>query len=151
MTKSEIQKLAWLRIAFGVVWGIDAFFKWQPDFLNNFISYLPAPDGQSAVIKYWINLWLHIININPQLFAIIVAILETAIALSLLFGVFKKSTTYVGIVLSLLIWSTAEVFGGPYSRGSTDIGAAIIYAFVFLTLYYGHAWDGLSLKRNIRS
>jgi hypothetical protein len=28
-----------LRILFGAVWGIDAWFKWQPAFLNNFTSY----------------------------------------------------------------------------------------------------------------
>jgi uncharacterized membrane protein YphA (DoxX/SURF4 family) len=148
MTKSETQKFAWLRIVFGVVWAIDAFFKWQPDFLNNFVSYFPNTfNGQPALINDWITLWLHIVNSNPQLFAITVAILETAIALTLLFGILKKSTTYVGIILSLIIWSTAEGFGGPYGAGSTDIGAAIIYVLVFLALYYGHAWDELSLKR----
>jgi hypothetical protein len=29
-----------LRITFGLMWAIDAWFKWQPDFLNNFTSYL---------------------------------------------------------------------------------------------------------------
>lgn len=40
-----------LRIAFELVWAIDAWFKWQPDFVNNFVSYLsgasrglPSPD-----------------------------------------------------------------------------------------------------------
>jgi len=29
-----------LRIAFGLVWAIDAWFKWQPAFINNFTNYL---------------------------------------------------------------------------------------------------------------
>ncbi|HEY8868391.1 MAG TPA: hypothetical protein VIM30_03270 [Candidatus Limnocylindrales bacterium] len=29
-----------LRITFGVVWAIDAWFKWQPDSINNFTAYL---------------------------------------------------------------------------------------------------------------
>jgi nitrite reductase (NO-forming) len=33
-----------------------------------------------------------------------------------------------------MIWATAEGFGGPYQSGSTDIGAAIIYSFVFVAL-----------------
>ncbi len=28
-----------LRIAFGLVWAVDARFKWQPDFINNFTDY----------------------------------------------------------------------------------------------------------------
>jgi nitrite reductase (NO-forming) len=41
----------------------------------------------------------------------------------------------VGLVFSLLIWSTAEGFGGPYTAGSTDLGTAIIYAVVFALLF----------------
>jgi len=44
-------------------------------------------------------------------------------------------------VFSLLIWGTAEGFGGPYTSGASDIGTAIIYAVVFAGLlmlsYYG--------------
>jgi thiosulfate dehydrogenase (quinone) large subunit len=29
-----------LRIVFGLIWAIDAWFKWQPDFIHNFVSYL---------------------------------------------------------------------------------------------------------------
>jgi nitrite reductase (NO-forming) len=34
----------------------------------------------------------------------------------------------------VLIWSTAEGFGGPYTSGASDIGTAIIYAIVFAGL-----------------
>ena len=37
-------------------------------------------------------------------------------------------------MLTLAIWSIDEGFSGPYGPGSTDIGAAIIYVFVFLAL-----------------
>jgi hypothetical protein len=30
-----------------------------------------------------------------------------------------------------MIWSIVEGFGGPYGPGSTDVGAAIMYAFIF--------------------
>ena len=39
-----------------------------------------------------------------------------------------------GIMLSLMIWSIVEGFGGRYGPGSTDIGAAIIYALTFVTI-----------------
>jgi hypothetical protein len=35
----------------------------------------------------------------------------------------------------VVIWAVAEGFGGPYGSGSTDIGAAVMYAVVFLALY----------------
>ncbi len=46
-----------------------------------------------------------------------------------------------------VIWSTAEGFGGPYTAGSTDIGAAIIYVLVFLALWFGHAWEDLTFRQ----
>ncbi len=32
----RLQGIGVLRIVFGLVWAIDAWFKWQPDFINNF-------------------------------------------------------------------------------------------------------------------
>ena len=34
----------------------------------------------------------------------------------------------------MLIWATAEGFGGPYTAGASDIGTAVIYAVVFMGL-----------------
>ena len=45
----------------------------------------------------------------------------------------------VGILLSVVIWTTAEGFGGPYTADSTDIGAAIIYVLVFAGLFLASA------------
>lgn len=143
----ETRKFAWLRVAFGIIWAIDAFFKWQPAFISNFTSYLTGNlDSQPRIVQMWINLWIHIVGVNPQFFAIVVAIAETAVAFALIFGVASRLATVGGIAMSLVIWSTAEGFGGPYAAGSTDIGAAIIYVLVFLALWFGHAWDDLSVK-----
>lgn len=60
---------------------------------------------------------------------------ETAIAIALIAGAFSNLTAVVGILLTTVIWSTAEGFGGPYTAGSTDIGSAIIYALVFAGLF----------------
>ncbi len=144
---TDQRKFAWLRIAFGVIWGIDAYFKWQPDFFASITSYLSGSLGnQPQIVKDWIDLWIHIVGVNPQLFALLVAIAETAIAIALISGIAPRIATWGGIAMSLVIWSTAEGFGGPYTAGSTDIGAAIIYVLVFLALWFGHAWDDLSLQ-----
>jgi len=125
-----------LRIVFGLVWAIDAWFKWQPDFINNFSSYLTGPlSGQPGWVQAWINFWINVIKVDPHVFAHLTAVGETAIALFLILGVFSNLTDVLGILVSIVIWTTAEGFGGPYQAGSTDIGAAIIYVLVFVGLY----------------
>jgi uncharacterized membrane protein YphA (DoxX/SURF4 family) len=137
-----------LRILFGVVWGVDAWFKWQPDFINNFTSYLTgAQDGQPAFIQGWINFWINIVKVDPHVFAHAVAVGETLIAVALLFGVMSNLTNIGGILLTVVIWTTAEGFGGPYAPGSADIGSAIIYALVFVGLFLSSAGLYLGFDR----
>lgn len=134
------QAFAVLRIVFGIVWAIDAQFKWRPAFQSGFVSYLTgALDGQPPAVKLWINFWVKIIKVNPHVFGIIVAMSETALAIALIFGVFSNLASLGGVLLTLVIWSTAEGFGGPYKAGSTDVGTAIIYAFVFVALFLAQA------------
>jgi uncharacterized membrane protein YphA (DoxX/SURF4 family) len=129
-----------LRIVFGLVWAVDAWFKWQPDFIRNFVSYLTgAVEGQPPAVHAWVDFWIRVINVNPHVFAYLVAIGETAVAIGLIFGLLSNLTTIAGILLSVVIWSTAEGFGGPYTAGSTDIGAAIIYVLVFAGLFLANA------------
>ena len=59
--------------------------------------------------------------------------------MGLIFGVFSNLTNYGGALLTLVIWSTAEGFGGPYKAGSSDIGAAVIYPLVFTGLFLANA------------
>jgi uncharacterized membrane protein YphA (DoxX/SURF4 family) len=143
--KSSANKFALLRIAFGLVWAIDAFFKWNPAFISMFKETVgEGISNQPQLIQEWIKLWLNVISVNPHLFAILTAISETIIALGLIFGVATRYVIYFGIIFSLLIWSTAEGFGGPYQEGSTDVGTGIIYVFVFVALLLGKAWQAYS-------
>ena len=142
--------IAVLRIIFGLVWGVDAYFKWQPEFINNFMDYLTkGGEGQAPIVQGWINFWMNIIHINPQLFAYLTAIGETAVAIGLIFGIFSNLTNVLGILLSLVIWSTAEGFGGPYVAGSTDIGAAIVYPLVFVGLFLSSAGLHIGLDHRL--
>ncbi|GAB0115108.1 hypothetical protein [Acidisoma sp. C75] len=125
-----------LRLVFGIVWAIDAQFKWRPAFQSGFVSYLTgALDGQPPAVKAWIDFWVKIIQINPHVFGIIVAMSETALALALILGLLGNLACLGGVLLTLVIWSVPEGFGGPYKAGATDIGTAIIYAFVFVALF----------------
>ena len=129
--------IAALRILFGLIWAVNAGFKWHPAFQRNIVGTVTgAKDGQPGPIQTWIAFWGHIVAGNPMLFAHLLATTETAIAVFLILGLLGNLTDVVGILLTLGIWSTAEGFGGPYKPGeSTDIGVAIIYAVVFAILF----------------
>lgn len=129
-------RVAFLRIAFGLIWAVNAEFKWQPSFRSSFMETInSAAQGQPSWLTPWFAAWQHLLAINPGLFATLVAITETLIAIALILGVAKRVTYLAAIVFSLLIWSIAEGFGGPYDSSSTDIGTGIIYAVVFFALY----------------
>lgn len=147
----EYKSFAVLRIVFGLVWAVDATLKWSPAFIDNFVKYLTeGAQGQPEAIQIWINFWVHTVSVNPYLFAILVALAETAIAIGLIFGLFTRIAMIGGIALSLVIWSTAEGLGGPYVSGSTDVGTAIIYAMVFVALWIGSSWRYYSIDNLIR-
>jgi hypothetical protein len=55
----------------------------------------------------------------------------------------------VGVLLAVVIWSTAEGMGGPYQAGSTDIGAAIIHVLVFAGLFLSSAGLYFGLDRGL--
>jgi len=135
------RNFALLRIAFGAVWAVDAFLKWQPVFLNNFVSEVSAmASGQPWWVNAWIGWWVAFVSPHPHMFAIIVALLQSAIALGLIFGILTRVTLAGGIIFSLVIWSVPEAFGGPYGPGSTDVGAALVYVLVFAALWVGTSW-----------
>ena len=140
-----------LRIAFGVVWAIDAWLKWRPgsDFFDNFTGHVAMTlDNQPQVIQIWIGSWMQVIHaLTPAFCARMVGITEVALAVGLICGVFSNLVYVVGIVLSLVIWTTAEGFGGPYDASTVDIGAAIIYVLVFSGLFLSSAGLYLGVDR----
>ncbi len=135
-TSTLAKHVAILRIIFGIIWAIDAIFKWQPSFAKNFMSMITsAAQGQPGWLNPWFNFWTHFLSHNPHLFAILTAIIESTIAITLLFGIARRTTYISAAIFSFFIWGIAEGFGGPYSNTSTDIGAAVMYAIVFFALY----------------
>lgn len=69
------------------------------------------------------------------------------LAIGLIGGLFSNVTYIVGIILSLVIWTTAEGFGGPYDASTADVGAAIIYVLVFGGLFLSSAGLFFGLDR----
>ena len=124
-----------LRISFGIIWLIDATLKWLPGFRASYMSTIMGEaQGQPGWIKPWFDFWIRFQHPQATFVAYLAAVIETLIALALIAGFARKITYSAAIVFSLLIWGTAEGFGGPYTSGASDIGTAVIYALVFAAL-----------------
>ncbi len=124
-----------LRLVFGLVWVIDGVMKFVwlgPDDVTSLVT--GAGQGQPSWLQPWFTFWINVVASNPGFVLYGVGLLELALGFALLLGLLRKTTYVSGILLSLFIWSIDEGFGGPYGPGSTDIGAAIMYVFVFFAL-----------------
>jgi len=128
------------RVAFGAIWLIDAILKWLPGFRSTYVSAITGvTKGQPGWLRWWFDFWVKLQTPRPTFFAYLVAVLETLVALAIIFGFARKLTYISSAVFGVVIWAVAEGFGGPYMSGSSDIGTAIIYAVVsmgLLTLCY---------------
>jgi uncharacterized membrane protein YphA (DoxX/SURF4 family) len=132
------------RVLFGLLWAFDAFWKWHPYFLKHAVTYLvQSQQGQPGWIVSYIQFFINGIQVlepwGPWIFGFIAAVIESLIALSLLF---KKGLDFmlpIGFVYSFVLWTTAEGWGGPYGPGFTGsrgdvLGTIIIYCPIFLYL-----------------
>jgi nitrite reductase (NO-forming) len=137
---AETASAAWLivaaaavRTAFGILMAIDAYLKWQPGFAAHYVGYLQnAANGHPHWLQPWFHMWLRLVTMQTEFFISATRLIETAVAIGLLLGLARRITYFVGALFSLLIWSTAEGFGGPYTSGATNVGPALLYALVFI-------------------
>ena len=129
--------VAGVRIVFGLVWLVDAALKWTPHFINGYLDHLDEGSrGRAHWLQPWFRFWHNLQAPAPRAWAYFVAVVETLIALALLLGVARKFTYLTATAFSLMIWATAEGFGGPDTgRGAdVDVSAGMIYALVFISL-----------------
>jgi uncharacterized membrane protein YphA (DoxX/SURF4 family) len=132
-----------LRITFGVIWLIDAVLKWLPGFRSSYMSnIMGAGMGQPGWLQWWFHLWANMQHPAPTFWAVVVAVLETLVALAVILGFARKVSYIAAAVFCVVIWGVAEGFGGPYGSGASDIGTAIIYALVFVCLLTLAAYTG---------
>lgn len=120
-----------VRIVFGLVWLVDAALKWTPHFINGYLDHLDeGSQGRAEWLQPWFRFWHNLQAPAPHAWAYFVAVVET------LLGVARKFTYLTATAFSLMIWVTAEGFGGPYTgRGAdVDLSAGLIYALVFISL-----------------
>lgn len=130
------------RILFGLLWAFDAGLKWQPYFLTHFTAQLTgALPGQPPWIAAYLDFVIRIVDtVGPLTVAVIVAIVETLLAVSLLTGRGLRFALPIGALYCLAVWTTAEGWGGPYTSAGTGVrgnvlGNVIIYVIMFLYLW----------------
>jgi nitrite reductase (NO-forming) len=134
-----------LRVAFGLIWVADAAFTWTSGFAVHYVGYLHnAAEGQPGWLAGWFDFWIALVTPHARLFLWGTRIVETLLAAALVLGFARKTVYLLGALFSLLIWSTAEGFGGPYTVGATNMGAGIIYVLVFIALAVINSGSGPS-------
>jgi thiosulfate dehydrogenase (quinone) large subunit len=134
-----------IRVTFGLIWGIDATLKWLPGFRDSYLSMIQASgQGQPSWLAPFFHFFVSAVRPAPGLFAVLTALAETAICLSLLLGIAQRAGFIFGTAFGLVIWGAGEGFGGPYGSGATDIGCAIMYTVLFAALM-------LAVPRSVRA
>jgi hypothetical protein len=132
----SVRVVACLRVAFGLVWAVDAVLKWLPGFRDSFGTMLDqAANAQPGWLRPLFDLWTGLPHWETMALAYGSAATESFLAFALIAGFARKSVYLLGAAYGLLIWAAGEGFGAPYQSGSTDVGAAIIYTFVFAALF----------------
>lgn len=133
---AALRGVALARIAFGLVWAVDATLKFLPGFVHeSFLGTLHhMQQGQPAAVHWWIGLFIGAFSTGTSAWAYTLGVVEALIALAMLAGALTNLVCVLGGILALGIWATGEGFGGPYQSGTTDIGASIMYVFVFALL-----------------
>ncbi|WP_329457346.1 hypothetical protein [Streptomyces sp. NBC_01497] len=153
LTLGRLHGAAVVRIAFGVLWAVDATFKWLPGFIHGQTlgdELGKAADVQTPVFHQWLQMWHAIGTSVPGAFAVGTAVIETLIALGLLLGAFSNVVFIGSAVFSFGIWSGAEGFHLPWKQGMTDLGPSVGYIFASLALYYAFAGSSWSLDTRLR-
>jgi thiosulfate dehydrogenase (quinone) large subunit len=123
------------RVMFGIIWLIDGLLKFQPGFVDGFPDVI-AGAGENAPpwLQGWYSFWVDQANAHAAFWVYSTGALELALGFSLIFGFARKLAYFGGVILSLLIWTVPEGFGGGYGPGTTDPGVGIVYAMFFLGL-----------------
>jgi thiosulfate dehydrogenase [quinone] large subunit len=124
-----------LRVLFGVVWVLDGLLETQAGVTPQVLSllYQLNANGQPSWLTPWFNFWTPIVIHNAALMLGMLFLSEIILGVALVLGVARKLVYYFGVPYSLILWGLSG-FGGPYTPYSSDLGAPVMYAFVFLAL-----------------
>lgn len=123
-----------LRILFGVIWLINAWFQARSVYLGHFLNWFAQHrNGESSWVHAYIGWIVHGIQGTGTLpIEAIIILVDLLLALSLLTGRSLRVSGIVGILYSLFVWSAMGALGEPYGFGNANPGPGIIYAIAFV-------------------
>ena len=128
-------RVALLRVLVGALWATDATLKFLPRAPPVLAYWLVVGAGQDQPgLSWWFSYWAGVVGSNPALWWYGTGALEALLATALLLGFARRSAYVAGFLLSLSLWAIPEGFGGPYRSSTTDVGAGLLYALLFLML-----------------
>lgn len=130
-------RLVLVRIGFGAVWAVDAYLKWQRSFMDSLPMIIATnAQDQPGWLGPWFRFWKRIASDHTLLIGYTGAVVESLIAVCLILGLARRVVYIGGALWAVGIWSVAEGFGPTLVPGASDIGAAIMYSFIFAVLYW---------------
>ena len=118
-----------------MIWVIDAWLKWQPGFRATMLPSMVAAATGTAALADAVVRFLDPPNATRTGTVVVSHRRHRDDDRGHADDRAGRRAVYIGGALySLMIWSTAEGFGGPYAPGATDVGPSIIYVLVFLAM-----------------
>lgn len=138
-----------LRVLFGSVWILNTWFQANSAYINDLFlkSFDAGIKGQPEwLANYTRSVMGAIQAVGAARVALATVVVDGLLAVSLLTGIGLRFFASVGIAYNLFMWSTVGGMGGPYTRGATDPGTAIVYALAFVFVLITRSWARLSLS-----
>lgn len=124
-----------LRVALGIIWAVIAVETWRPTFAAHLQHYNEVVfQSLSSWLLPWFGTWVVAITPYPTLFLVLARICTTLIALALLLGFARKTTYIAGALLSIPLWTLMEGYTSSQAFGTINLGAAVTYILVFISL-----------------
>jgi nitrite reductase (NO-forming) len=139
---TEQRSLAWLivaaagvRAALGIIVTIDAYLKWQPRLCCPLRRIFAERGQQPAwLARAVVSIVAAPCHAGRRVLHHCHPADRNCTAVGLLLGVTRRLTDIGGALFSLLIWSTAEGFGGPYTSAATNLGPAFVHVLMFIAV-----------------
>lgn len=130
--------IALLRILCGGLCAVDAGYRWLA------IEHSGLRHESLPLVIGWLAPWISFVH--PHLFVICGAAVETFIACCLLCGVLTSLACMLGIVLTLLGYTTTGALGALLGSGSFDLGILFVFTLAFFGLALSNAGPARSMQ-----
>ena len=133
--RSPGSRVACLRLLVGSILAVDATLQFLPGAPPQVAYLLVVGAGQEQpALSWWFSYWAGVIAADPGFWWYGTGTLMALLAACMILGVARRLAYVVGFLFSLMLWSVPNGFGGPFDAPSTDIGAGLLYAVLFLSL-----------------